>query len=119
MELAIEDSNSLTQPYFWRIFADNWRELAKSETLTSKAAAISAATTLKTSALYLRFEVFRSNNGVQPWSWRVWADNNKILIASSETYVNQSGAQHAADVVKLGAATAQIVDRTRSGAGRR
>ncbi|MFJ6198842.1 hypothetical protein [Micromonospora sp. NPDC092111] len=103
------------QPYFWRVIADNNRELAKSETLHNKADAISAAQKLKTSALSLRFEVFLSNSGSQPWSWRVWSTNNRILVAASETYTNYTGAQHAADVVKWGAGSAQIVDLTTAG----
>ena len=115
LRFEIKDSNSITQPYFWRIIGRNgYDELAKSETLVRKDHAIKMAQLVKSSANRLTFETFRSNYGHQPWSWRVWDGNGKIIIASSETYANEAGASSAAWSVKLHAATAEIVDLTRT-----
>ncbi|WP_212832923.1 DUF1508 domain-containing protein [Catellatospora sp. TT07R-123] len=107
----------MAQPYYWRIVGRNGYDvLARSETLVRKEHALEMARLLKTSARQLRFEVFRSNAGYQPWSWRVWADNNKILISASETYTSHSAANAAAESVKGNAWSAEIVDKTRSAA---
>ena len=115
LKFEIHDSNSASQPYYWKIIGRNgYDTLAKSETLTSKDHALRMAQLLKDSALSLKFEVFRSNSGSQPWSWRVEAANNVIVVSASETYANQSGAQAAADSVKYYASSAEIIDKTRS-----
>jgi uncharacterized protein YegP (UPF0339 family) len=93
--------------------------LAKSETLRNKADALSAAQTLKIHAdnpSCVTFSVLPSKSAAQPWTWHATTNNNRILIASSETYRDRSGAQNAIDSIKRNAPSAEIVDLTRSAA---
>jgi uncharacterized protein YegP (UPF0339 family) len=115
LKFEIHDSNNPAQPYYWKIIGRNgYDTLAKSETLTSKDHTLRMAQFVKASAMSLLFQVFRSNNGPQPWTWRVLAANNHVVVSASETYANQAGAQAAADSVKYHASAAEIVDKTRS-----
>lgn len=121
MKFEVCDSASVVQPCFWRVVADNGRELAKSETLEHKADALSAAQTLKDHANdgRIAFSVIPARSGAQPWTWHATTGNYKILVASSETYRDQYGAQNAIDAVKRGAPFAVIEDKTRASTARR
>jgi uncharacterized protein YegP (UPF0339 family) len=116
MEFQLMDSDSASQPYYWRIIADNNRELARSELLTSKSYARTAAETLKNYGHTSKYSynVVRSNSPAQQWRWNVTAANHEKVVASTENYYNYADAQTAAESVRQNARYAKIVDKTRS-----
>ena len=61
----------------------------------------------------MKFEILDSNSSSQPYYWRIVAANGQIL-ATSETYTSKDGCRNAINTVKANAATAPIVDRTRT-----
>ena len=50
MKFEIRKSNSVAQPYYWRIVASNGQVLATSETYVAKQSAINAAQSVKSNA---------------------------------------------------------------------
>lgn len=42
------------------------------------------------------------------WRWRLRADNGKILADSAESYNESTDLNHAIDLIKTGAATAEV-----------
>lgn len=61
----------------------------------------------------IKIEVHDSASPVQPFYARIVASNGQVLF-TSETYVRKADAQHAAQQVKTYAASASIVDLTKS-----
>lgn len=54
--------------------------------------------------------VIRKNEDGKFW-WRAVGDNNKVL-AASELMESKAGCENGIDVVKKGAASAKVVDKT-------
>lgn len=60
----------------------------------------------------MRFKLQNSNSTSQPFYFEIQAGGNYETLATSETYVSKSDAQHAIDLIKADAATATVVDET-------
>ena len=56
----------------------------------------------------MNFQIYTDSAG--EWRWRFRADNNEIIAVSSEGYVRKSSCQHSIDLVKQGAADADVED---------
>jgi uncharacterized protein YegP (UPF0339 family) len=46
------------------------------------------------------------------WRWNINSSNHKIIAMSSESYINRQDALHSINLVKNGAATAGIYDKS-------
>ena len=135
MRFEIHDSTNAQ--FFCRNVASNGQVLCHSETYVRKADAESAAWTVKSGATSahvvdktrsrvtqgtqagrpaVTFEILDSTNG--QFYFRIVSSNGRVLF-HSEMYVRKAGAESAAWAVKSGAASATVVDLTKSAAARR
>ncbi len=60
----------------------------------------------------MKFEIHNSNSPSQPYYWRIVA--NGRVLAHSETYVRKQSCYDAINIVKKNAATAPVMDLTRT-----
>ena len=58
----------------------------------------------------MRFKLQRGTSATQPFYFEIQAAGNYETLATSETYVSKSDAQHAIDLIKAGAGGATVVD---------
>lgn len=60
----------------------------------------------------MRFKLQNSQDPEQPFYFEIQASGNYETLATSETYVGKADAEHAIDLIKAEAGTAQVVDVT-------
>ena len=60
----------------------------------------------------MRIKLQRSTDPQQPFYFEVQASGNYETLATSETYVAKSDAEHAIDLIRAEAAGATVVDET-------
>jgi uncharacterized protein YegP (UPF0339 family) len=60
----------------------------------------------------MRFKLQRSGDTQQPYYFEIQASGNFETLATSETYVDKSDAQHAIDLIKAGAGGGTVVDES-------
>ena len=54
------------------------------------------------------FQIYADRAG--EWRWRAKADNNVTIADSGEGYANKADCLNGIDIIKLGAATAEVVE---------
>jgi len=60
----------------------------------------------------MRFKLQKSNDAQQPYYFEIQASGNNETLATSETYVDKSDAEHAIELIKSGAAGGTLADQT-------
>lgn len=60
----------------------------------------------------MRFKLQPSDDTQQPFYFEIQASGNFETLATSETYASKAAAEHAIDLIKAGAASADVVDET-------
>jgi uncharacterized protein YegP (UPF0339 family) len=60
----------------------------------------------------MRFKLQNSDDADQPYYFEIQATGNYETLATSETYTNKADAQHAINLIKNEAASADVVDDT-------
>jgi uncharacterized protein YegP (UPF0339 family) len=98
--------------YRWRLKAANGAILATSgQGYKAKADCKNGVERIKKDAAdKLKFEVYQDN--AKAYRWRLKATNGQTIGSSSEGYKAQADCEHAIDLVKTGAAKAEVEEKT-------
>ena len=59
----------------------------------------------------MRFKLQKSTDAQQPFYFEIQASGNNETLATSETYVSKSDAEHAIGLIKSGAAGGTVSDQ--------
>lgn len=94
--------------FFWRVMRDVYA-LAGSGILDSRVEAIAAANLLKTNTSECRFEVVNTADRDYPFSWQVRAEDDRVLVVSTNMYALSAGADAVKDYVRDWAPYAPVV----------
>jgi uncharacterized protein YegP (UPF0339 family) len=108
-KLKFEVYQDAAKEYRWRLKAANGEILATGgQGYKSKESCEHGIEVIKTEVATdkLTFEVYEDNAGQH--RWRLKAANGQIIAASSEGYKAKSDCQHAIDLLKRGAARAEV-----------
>jgi uncharacterized protein len=109
--LKFEIYQDNAKEYRWRLKSSNGTILATSgQGYKAKADCKNGVERIKKDAEKLKFEVYQDNKGEH--RWRVIASNGQTIGSSSEGYKAKADAEKAIDVVKKGAAKAEVEEKT-------
>jgi uncharacterized protein YegP (UPF0339 family) len=112
-KLKFEMYKDAAQEYRWRLKAANGAILATAgQGYKAKADCKKGVERLKEEANSdkLKFEVYEDK--ANEYRWRLKATNGQIVAASSEGYKAKADCEHAIELIKKGAAQAEVDDNT-------
>ncbi len=109
--LKFELYQDASKDYRWRLKAGNGEELATpGQGYKAKADAQNSIDRIKKDAATdkIKFEVYEDN--AKQSRWRLKASNGQVIATSSSGYKSKADAEHAIDLIKKGAASAEVVE---------
>jgi uncharacterized protein YegP (UPF0339 family) len=110
-KLKFEIYQDNAKEYRWRLKAANGAILATSgQGYKAKADCKHGVERIQQDAGKLKFEVYQDNK--MEYRWRLKATNGQTIGSSSEGYKAKADCEHAIDLVKAGAAKAEVEDKT-------
>lgn len=112
-ELKFEIYQDGSMEYRWRLKGANGKVLATGgQGYKAKADAKNGVERIKTGAAdKLKFEVYEDKS--KESRWRLKSTNGQVIATSSQGYKEKADCEHAIDVIKKGAATAEVVEEAK------
>jgi len=109
--LKFEIYQDNAKEYRWRLKSANGSILATSgQGYKAKADCKNGVERIRKDAEKLKFEAYQDNKGEH--RWRVLATNGQTIGSSSEGYKSKADCEKAIDVIKKGAAKAEVEEKT-------
>ena len=110
-KLKFEIYKGKKEDFRWRLKAGNGAVLATGgQGYKAKADCKNGVERIRKDAEKLKFEVYQDNKGEH--RWRVLATNGQTIGSSSEGYKSKADCEKAIDVIKKGAAKAEVEEKT-------
>ena len=109
--LKFEVYQDSAKEFRWRLKAGNGETLATAgQGYKAKADCVKGVERLKSEADKLMFEVYEDN--AKDSRWRAKVANGQVVATSSQGYKSKADCQKAVDLIKKGAAKAEVEDKT-------
>ena len=111
--LKFESYQDTAREYRWRLKAANGEILATSgQGYKAKSSCQKGVARImqRVATAKLRFEMYQDK--ANEYRWRLKAGNGQVVASSSEGYKAKSDCEHAAELIRKGAARANVVDKT-------
>jgi uncharacterized protein YegP (UPF0339 family) len=111
-ELKFEIYQDGSMEYRWRLKAANGKVLGTGgQGYKAKADAKHGVERIKNGAASLTFEIYDDKS--KEHRWRVKASNGQVIATSSQGYKDKADCEHAIEVIKKGAAHAEVVEEVK------
>ena len=109
--LKFEIYQDAAKEFRWRLKAGNGETLATSgQGYKAKADCTKGVERIKSEADKLTFEVYEDQS--KESRWRAKSSNGQVVASSSQGYKAKADCEHAIDLIKKGAAKAEVEDKT-------